>query len=152
MPADYPWVCLIYKSVAGSDSDWENFLRSDYKHIISNSVSDSSFNTSLSKKDLYFHLCHNPIIVNNGTMSFVLDKESGKKCFMVRAREFYIEWGNTPSYWIWSYLPESRFAEVAELKLVWLFEIKGRIETNFVLENYLRSLPCVQVCQYQVWV
>ncbi|KAK9183383.1 hypothetical protein WN944_026535 [Citrus x changshan-huyou] len=65
---DYPWVCLIYKSVADSDSDWENFLRSDYKHIISNSVSDSSFSTSLSKKDLYFHLCRNRIIVNSGSI------------------------------------------------------------------------------------
>ncbi|KAL9411194.1 hypothetical protein AB3S75_044896 [Citrus x aurantiifolia] len=124
--------CPIFKSAADSDYVWEKFLPSDYEQIISDSVSDSSLITSLCKKDLYFHLCHNPIIVNNGTMSFVLDKESGKKCFMVRAREFYIEWGNTPSYWIWSYLPESRFAEVAELKLVWWFEIKGRIETKLL--------------------
>ncbi|GAY64691.1 hypothetical protein CUMW_235410 [Citrus unshiu] len=88
MPADYPWVRLINKSVADSDSDWENFLRSDYKHIISNSVSDSSFNTSLSKKDLYFHLCRNRIIVNSGSISFVLEKESRKKCFTVRARDY----------------------------------------------------------------
>ncbi|KDO38951.1 hypothetical protein CISIN_1g037817mg [Citrus sinensis] len=74
--------------VADSDSDWENFLRSDYKHIISNSVSDSSFNTSLSKKDLYFHLCRNRIIVNSGSISFVLEKESRKKCFTVRARDY----------------------------------------------------------------
>ncbi|KAK9180344.1 hypothetical protein WN943_029553 [Citrus x changshan-huyou] len=61
-------VCPIFKSAADSDSVWEKFLPSDYKQIISNSVSDSSLITSLSKKDLYFHLCHNPIIINNGAM------------------------------------------------------------------------------------
>ncbi|KAL9408671.1 hypothetical protein AB3S75_047118 [Citrus x aurantiifolia] len=61
-------VCPIFQSAADSNSVWEKFLPSDYNHIISNSVSDSSLNTSLSKKDLYFHLCHNPIIINNGAM------------------------------------------------------------------------------------
>ncbi|KAH9649999.1 hypothetical protein KPL70_026190 [Citrus sinensis] len=61
-------VCPIFKSAADSDSVWEKFLPSDYEQIISNLVSDSSLITSLSKKDLYFHLCHNPIIINNGAM------------------------------------------------------------------------------------
>ncbi|KDO38952.1 hypothetical protein CISIN_1g041156mg, partial [Citrus sinensis] len=54
-------VCPISKSVADSDSMWENFLPSDCKQIISNLVPDSSLITSLSRKYLYFHLCHNPI-------------------------------------------------------------------------------------------
>ncbi|KAL9408676.1 hypothetical protein AB3S75_047122 [Citrus x aurantiifolia] len=61
-------VSPVFKSAADSDYVWENFLPSDYKQIISNFVSDSSLITSLSKKDLYFHLCRNPIIINNGTM------------------------------------------------------------------------------------
>ncbi|KAL9408687.1 hypothetical protein AB3S75_047131 [Citrus x aurantiifolia] len=61
-------VCPIFKSAADSDSVWEKFLPSDYEQIITNLVSDSSLNTSLSKKDLYFHLCHNPIIINKSAM------------------------------------------------------------------------------------
>ncbi|KAL9408681.1 hypothetical protein AB3S75_047127 [Citrus x aurantiifolia] len=83
----------IFKSAADSDSVWEKFLPSDYEQIISNLVSDSSLITSLSKKDLYFHLCHNPIIINNGAMSFSLEKESGKRCYMAAARALCIAWG-----------------------------------------------------------
>ena len=61
-------VSPAFKSAADSDLVWEKFLPSDYKLIISNSVSSSFLITSLSKKDLYFHLCHHPIFINNGTM------------------------------------------------------------------------------------
>ncbi|KAK9183375.1 hypothetical protein WN944_026527 [Citrus x changshan-huyou] len=62
-----------------------------------------------STKDLYFHLCHNPIIINNGAMSFSLEKESGKKCYMAGARSLCIAWGDTPKYWKWTSLPQSRY-------------------------------------------
>ncbi|GAY36077.1 hypothetical protein CUMW_279090 [Citrus unshiu] len=88
-------VCPIFKSAADLDSVWEKFLPSDYNQIISNS-------------DLYFHLCHNPIIINNGAMSFSLEKESGKKCYMAGARSLCIAWGDTPKYWKWTSLPQSR--------------------------------------------
>ncbi|KAJ4722944.1 F-box protein [Melia azedarach] len=126
-------VSPVFKSAAESDTVWEMFLPSDYLEILSTSVSASSLTTSFSKKkDLYFHLCHNPILVSGGTMSFALEKESGKKCYMICAREFAIEWGNTPSYWIWPSLPESMFAEAAELKIVWWFDIKARVETKIL--------------------
>ncbi|KAJ4722947.1 F-box protein [Melia azedarach] len=122
------------RSVANSDAVWEKFLPSDYQLILSDSVSpfSSSLLTSLSKKELYFHLCHNPVLINNGTMSFALEKESGKKIYMIGARGISIAWGDRPSYWIWISLPESRFPEVAELKIVWWFDVKGRIETNIL--------------------
>ncbi|KAL9411202.1 hypothetical protein AB3S75_044904 [Citrus x aurantiifolia] len=123
-------VSPVFKSAADSDYVWENFLPSDYKQIISNSVSDSSLITSLSKKDLYFHLCRNPIIINNGTMSFALEPESGKKCYMVGAKGLSIAWGDEPNHWILTSLPESRFPEVAELKYVWWFDVKAMIETK----------------------
>ncbi|KAJ4722952.1 F-box protein [Melia azedarach] len=121
------------RSAANSDAVWEKFLPSDYQEILSNSASSSSsLLTSLSKKELYFHLCRNPVPINNGTMSFALEKENGKKIYMIGARGLSIAWGDEPSYWIWISLPESRFAEVAELKLVWWFDVKGRIETNIL--------------------
>lgn len=33
--------------------------------------------------------------------SFAIDKLSGKKCYMLGARELSIIWGDTPQYWTW---------------------------------------------------
>lgn len=104
--------CPAFKSAADSDSVWEKFLPSDYKEIISNSSSISTSSlmiTSQSKKDLYFYLCHNPILINSYTMSFALVQESGKKCYMVGARGLSIAWGDSPKHWDWDSLRESRF-------------------------------------------
>jgi hypothetical protein len=59
-----------FKSAAGWDLVWEGFLPPDYQQIISQSepsVSSSLLNV-LSKKDLYFHLCRNPILIGNGNL------------------------------------------------------------------------------------
>ncbi|KAH9680953.1 hypothetical protein WN943_029547 [Citrus x changshan-huyou] len=125
-------VSPVFKSAADSDLVWERFLPSDYKLIISNSVSSSSLITSLSKKDLYFHLCHHPILINNGTMSSAVEKQTGKKCYMVGARDPCIEWGSTPNCWKWTSTPESRFPEVAELVYFCFFEVNARIDTRIL--------------------
>lgn len=58
-----------FKSAADSDPVWEKFLPSDYHQIISNADSSTQLLlSSLSKKKLYFHLCDNPILINNGFM------------------------------------------------------------------------------------
>ncbi|KAK9919295.1 hypothetical protein M0R45_027900 [Rubus argutus] len=64
-----------------------------------------------SKKELYISLSDNPILIDGGKMSFSLDKWSGKKCYMIAAKHLRIAWGNTPRYWEWISLPESRFKE-----------------------------------------
>nr|XP_048333420.1 F-box protein PP2-B10-like [Ziziphus jujuba var. spinosa] len=52
---------------------------------------------------------------------------------MIGARTLSIAWGDTPDYWRWTSLPaESSFSKVAELRLVWWLDIKGRIETNIL--------------------
>ncbi|XP_031250059.1 LOW QUALITY PROTEIN: F-box protein PP2-B3-like [Pistacia vera] len=85
-------VSPLFKSATDSDAVWERLLPSDYHEIVSDSVSSSELLVSLSKKDLYFHLCHNPILIKKGTMSFALDKESGKKCYMFGVTGLYITW------------------------------------------------------------
>ncbi|XP_061992814.1 putative F-box protein PP2-B12 [Rosa rugosa] len=122
-------VSPVLRIAGDSDFVWERFLPQDYEQIISQSPSSSSLN-SMSKKNLYFRLCSHPIIISNGNMSFALEKQSGKKCYMVCARGLTIAWGDTPAYWHWITLPHSRFAEVAELKLVWWLDIKACIETK----------------------
>ncbi|KAG4184979.1 hypothetical protein ERO13_A09G203600v2 [Gossypium hirsutum] len=54
---------------------------------------------------------------------------------MLGARALSIIWGDTPSYWTWKSLPESRFSEVAELKLVWWLEVKGMIDIRILSSN-----------------
>ncbi|KAL4297371.1 hypothetical protein GQ457_12G001820 [Hibiscus cannabinus] len=148
-------VCPALRSAVDCDAAWEMFLPSNYKSIISESSSSSSSSLlSLGKKELYFHLSSHPIVIQNGTMlqfcafvikqSLQLDKESGVKCYMLGARSLSITWGDTSYKWTWTSLPESRFAfsfvffrfpEVAELKLVWWLEVKGRIETRILSPN-----------------
>ncbi|TYI09343.1 hypothetical protein ES332_A09G065900v1 [Gossypium tomentosum] len=131
-------VSPVFRSAADSDTIWGKFLPSDYYDIISNASSSSSsklLTSSMSKTQLYFHLCKNPIIIDNGTMSFGLDKATGKKCYMLGARRLSISWANTPRYWRWKRVPESRFSEVAELKEVWWLDVKGTIETKILSPN-----------------
>lgn len=135
-------VSQIFRSAASSDLVWERFLPPDFRQIISQSESPASSASSslyaLSKKDLYFHLCHNPILIDNGKKSFSIEESSGKKCYMLGARDLAIVWGDTPKYWSWissatlPSLPKSRFSELAVLlKVCWL-EITGRIETKIL--------------------
>ncbi|KDO37902.1 hypothetical protein CISIN_1g036372mg, partial [Citrus sinensis] len=67
--------------------------------------------------------------------SFALEKEYGKKCYMVGARGLCIEWANTPNCWKWTSLPESRFPEVAELvhlMYFWFCEVSARLDTRIL--------------------
>ncbi|XP_010241135.1 PREDICTED: putative F-box protein PP2-B12 isoform X1 [Nelumbo nucifera] len=132
-------VSLVFRSVAESDVVWERFLPSDYKEILSRSDSPLLFS---SKKHLFFHLCHHPILIDNGNKSFALDRCSGKKSFMIAARELSIVWGDVPQYWRWRSLPNSRFSEVAELLNVRWLEIHGRMERRMLstATNYVAYL------------
>ncbi|KAM1039124.1 hypothetical protein ACFX13_034445 [Malus domestica] len=98
--------------------------------ILSHSSSSSTFSSS--KKKLYLTLCENPVLVDDGKMSFTLDKWSGKKCYMISPKDLMIAWGGTPAYWKWISLANSRFEEVAELVVVWWFEIRGKIDTRIL--------------------
>lgn len=118
-----------FKSVADSDAVWDRFLPSDHREIVSRSVTPVPFS---SKKQLYFFLADSPILLDGGKLSFDLDKASGKKCFMLGARELTIIWGSSPEYWEWMSLPRSRFSEVACLLAVCWFEIKGKIDARLL--------------------
>ncbi|XP_061342638.1 putative F-box protein PP2-B12 [Gastrolobium bilobum] len=132
-PVDVCSLSLISKafcSAAESDALWDRFLPSDLVSIISESSSSLlASSSSSSKKALYLALSDHPIIIDHGTKSFQLERKSGKKCYMLSARDLSITWGDTPEYWNWITLPGSRFEEVAKLvKVSWL-EIHGRINT-----------------------
>ncbi|CDP04245.1 unnamed protein product [Coffea canephora] len=126
-------VSSTFCSAAQSDDVWESFLPPDYRDILSRSEQGIQLlPLYTSKKQLYLHLCDNPILIDNGTKSFSLEKSSGKKCYMLAARDLTIVWGDTPCYWQWIPLPMSRFTEVAELVSVCWLEIRGKIKTSLL--------------------
>ncbi|KAF8369755.1 hypothetical protein HHK36_032225 [Tetracentron sinense] len=64
------------------------------------------------------------MLVFASIQSFALEKWSGRKCYMVAARELLIIWGDTPEYW--------RFSDVAELLDVFWLEIHGKMDTQML--------------------
>ncbi|KAJ6745300.1 hypothetical protein OIU74_028062 [Salix koriyanagi] len=93
----------------------------------------------LPKKELYFSLCENPVLVDNGRKSFSLEKKSGKKCCRLSARDLLITWGDAPRYWTWYSDPASRFPEVAELISVCWLEIRAKINTSMLSPTTLHT-------------
>ncbi|KAL4574676.1 hypothetical protein LXL04_021512 [Taraxacum kok-saghyz] len=130
-------VSSLFRSAAEWDAVWETFLPLDYQKIVAEAeVEDGGCSLSFSsKKQLYLRLCDRPLIIDGGNKSFSLDKKTGKKCYMLAARDLSIVWGDTPRYWRWISSPESRFTEVAELISVCWFEVHGRISTSMLSPN-----------------
>ncbi|KAH9611416.1 hypothetical protein KSS87_023354 [Heliosperma pusillum] len=126
-------VSKIFKSAADSDAVWTRFLPEDYRQILARSK--DAKRVSLSNKDLFLNLANHPLLIDNQTKSFFLDKPTGKKCFTISARELGITWGDTPRYWAFHPSPESRFPEVAELHSVCWLEITGRIKSSMLSPN-----------------
>ncbi|GAB2218533.1 hypothetical protein Droror1_Dr00001760 [Drosera rotundifolia] len=122
-------VSRIFKSAADSDPVWIRFLPADYEAILARCEEGGTMVVD-SKKELYRRLVERPLIVDGGRKAFRLDKETGKKCYMIAARDLRIVWSDTPRYWKWSSLPESRFSEVAELISVCWLEIVGKMHTS----------------------
>ncbi|XP_057444666.1 putative F-box protein PP2-B12 [Lotus japonicus] len=119
-------VSKIFCSAADSDTIWDHFLPSDYRSIISQSLSVAN---APSKKAIYLALSDRPIIIDEGKRSFQLDRKSGKKCYMLSARALNISNGEDERYCRWVTLPESRFEEVPMLKDPLWFAISGKINT-----------------------
>ncbi|KAA8545203.1 hypothetical protein F0562_019908 [Nyssa sinensis] len=124
-------VSSTFRSAADSYVVWERFLPSDYWDIVSRSVTPLKFS---SKHELFFCLC-NPILIDGGNKSFTLEKSTGKKSYILSARELSITWGDEPTNWSWKYIPESRFSEVAVLKTISQLEVQGKIKTQMLSQN-----------------
>ncbi|XP_030965789.1 F-box protein PP2-B1-like isoform X4 [Quercus lobata] len=115
-----------------------NFIRSIVQWIysklrekLSNNIEDDL--VGISPNDLRGELKSHSQLSRLYQQSFFLDKSSGKKCYLLAARELSIEWGFTPKYWRWISLPEeSRFPEVAELNRVYWFDIRGKMSTSIL--------------------
>ncbi|KAK1380768.1 hypothetical protein POM88_027512 [Heracleum sosnowskyi] len=103
-------VAKSFQSAAESDAVWERLLPNDYEEILCrvDSLPDIYF---ASKKDLYL---------------FLIDKWSGKKCFMIPISiKLYPEVDWNPSY-------ESSFREIYGFHLEEWFGIRGKISTSML--------------------
>ncbi|XP_010502246.1 PREDICTED: putative F-box protein PP2-B8 [Camelina sativa] len=117
-------VSKTFASAVQSDIIWENFLPSEYKSLIPQSPD------FLSKKELYFALCHESVLIDDGKKILWVERENAKRCIMLSAMNLSITWGDSPQSWRWVSDPQARFETVAELLEVCLFEIRGRINTR----------------------
>ncbi|PHT98988.1 hypothetical protein BC332_32136 [Capsicum chinense] len=124
-------VSSIFRSAAELDCVWDAFLPSDWQDIATKSVTPLKFS---SKKELFSCLC-NSILIDGGNKSFALDKSTGKKSYVIAAKELSILYGDEPAHWNWKTVPESRFAEVAELKRISRLEIQGKMKTGELSPN-----------------
>ncbi|KAM7273090.1 hypothetical protein ACFE04_027754 [Oxalis oulophora] len=124
-------VSSSFRFIAESDIVWDKFLPVNYPEIISSSVNIFKYN---SKKQLFQLLC-NPTLIDHGNKCFKLEKCSGKKIYVLSAKELSIAWSNQPLYWCWKPLTHSRFPEVAELRTTDWLEIQGKIKTGLLSPN-----------------
>ncbi|KAL6964705.1 hypothetical protein U1Q18_035763 [Sarracenia purpurea var. burkii] len=124
-------VSSTLRSAAEFDLLWESFLPSDYREVVSRSVSPVLFR---SKKELFLRLCM-PLLIDGGKKIFWIQRFRSKKCYMLSARELSITWSSNSLYWAWKPSHRSRFGEVAELITISWLEIQGKINTLLLSPN-----------------
>ncbi|EOA35585.1 hypothetical protein CARUB_v10020797mg [Capsella rubella] len=124
-------VSRIFKSAAYSDNVWNHFLPT---HFPAGFTAPTDLTT---RKQLFFSLAHNPLLLNDSHLSFWLERKSGNKCYMMAARSLSIAWGDDQRYWHWITLPDTRFGQVAELIMVWWLEITGKINISLLSDDTL---------------
>ncbi|XP_071736348.1 putative F-box protein PP2-B12 isoform X2 [Rutidosis leptorrhynchoides] len=126
-------ISKLFNAAADSDSVWERFLPSDYRDVIGRAVSAPVVFDS--KKQLYVQLSDSYLLLDRGRLAFKLDKETGKKCYMLGARDLSIAWQDDARYWEWGPVPGSRFAEAGILREVWWLDIRGIIDTSVLSQE-----------------
>ncbi|KAG8072876.1 hypothetical protein GUJ93_ZPchr0006g41000 [Zizania palustris] len=133
-PRDASRVAVVssaFHTSADSDDVWASFLPHDLPTLADGELPPAP----ISKKELFLLLSAGPHLLSDRLMSMWLDRETGSKCYMLSARALYIAWGDTPQYWRWIPLTNSRFAEGAKLKSVCWLEIRGKINTKMLSPN-----------------
>ncbi|XP_062220688.1 F-box protein PP2-B11-like [Phragmites australis] len=124
-------VSSAFRAAADSDAVWACFLPADLPPLSDGELSP----VPLSKKALFMRLSERPVLLAGGLTSMWLNRETGAKCYMLSARALCITWGDTPQYWRWIPLTDSRFSEAAKLRAVCWLEIRGKIDSKMLSQN-----------------
>ncbi|KAI3445400.1 hypothetical protein Pfo_002065 [Paulownia fortunei] len=122
-----------FRIPAESNVVWDKFLPSDCWRIVSSRTCTTPLKFS-SKKELFF-LLSGSILIDGGYKAFALEKSSGRKSYILSARELSILHSDEDSNWTWKSIQGSRFPEVAELITVDRLEIQGRIRAQTLSPN-----------------
>uniref|UniRef100_A0ACD5ZAB8 Uncharacterized protein n=1 Tax=Avena sativa TaxID=4498 RepID=A0ACD5ZAB8_AVESA len=124
-------VSPAFRAAADSDSVWACFLPRALPPLADGELPAAPPR----KKDLFLRLSDSPVLLSDKLVSMWLDRETGAKCYMLSARDLSIVWGDTPQYWTWIPLTDSRFSECAQLMNVCWFEIRGKIHSKMLSED-----------------
>ena len=119
-------VSPAFRAAADSDTVWSCFLPP------LDELPPLTDGEPCRKKDLFLRLSGRHVLLPGGLMSMWLDRETGAKCYMVSARALSIAWRDTPRYWNWVPLADSRFSETAVLRLVCWLDIPGKIDSKIL--------------------
>nr|GEX27482.1 hypothetical protein [Tanacetum cinerariifolium] len=138
----------IFKNAAESEVLWDKFLPHDYQEILSKSVCPITYK---SKKELFYKLSK-PLLIDGGLKAFSIDKATGKKCYMLSARELYIAWSANPQFWYWKPVIQSRFGESVELIMTSWLEVEGKISAHILSPNTMyRAYLIVQLAHHRAY-
>ncbi|VAI62865.1 unnamed protein product [Triticum turgidum subsp. durum] len=127
-------VSPAFRAAADSDAVWAAFLPPGGLPPLADGELTAPAPPS-SKKELFLRLSAGPALLPDRLVSVWLDRETGAKCYMLSARNLFIVWGDTPQYWTWIPLQDSRFSEGAELVNVCWFEIHGKIHGKMLSQG-----------------
>ncbi|KAL6635332.1 hypothetical protein ACP70R_028003 [Stipagrostis hirtigluma subsp. patula] len=126
-------VSPAFRAAADSDAVWSCFLPADLPPLADGELDPAP----QSKKETFVRLSEpdRPVLLADRLVSMWLDRESGVKCYMLSARALQITWGDTPQYWRWIPLANSRFSEAAKLRAVCWLEIHGKLHSKMLSQN-----------------
>ncbi|XP_044955817.1 F-box protein PP2-B10-like [Hordeum vulgare subsp. vulgare] len=127
-------VSQAFRAAADSDDVWAGFLPPGGLPPLADGEPPGPAPPS-SKKELFLRLSAGPALLQDRLVSVWLDRETGAKCYMLSARNLFIVWGDTPEYWSWIPLEDSRFSEGAELLDVCWLEIHGKIHSKMLSQD-----------------
>ncbi|XP_048536825.1 F-box protein PP2-B10-like [Triticum urartu] len=127
-------VSPAFRDAADSDAVWARFLPPGGLPPLADGELAGPAPPS-SKKELFLRLSAGPALLQDRLVSMWLDRETSAKCYMLSARNLFIVWGDTPQYWTWIPLDDSRFSEGAQLMHVCWFEIRGKIHSKMLSQD-----------------
>ncbi|BAS88370.1 Os04g0280500 [Oryza sativa Japonica Group] len=104
------------RPVADSDDVWGSFLPPEWAGDGDALDGKPGGREGESKKEMFLRLCDLPVLLDGGKLSFSLEKRSGAKKYMMRARALGFGWSGYPYgglVWIQNH-PDSRFVVGAQ--------------------------------------
>ncbi|WVZ99281.1 hypothetical protein U9M48_044608 [Paspalum notatum var. saurae] len=99
-------VSTTWRAAADSDAVWACLLPRDLPPLADGELPAEP----LSKKALFMRLSDpaRPVLLADRLRSMWVDRPTAAKCYMLSTRALYICWSDTPQYWTWTPLANSR--------------------------------------------